>query len=477
VSLKRCLNPFIVLVVLLASSLARPQDELSLNEDRLLATIPADVSSVGKIEFSPDGRHVAYVASVGGKSVVVVDNIRSEEFDSINGFGGRALFCPDGKRVVYLATRGESIYMVVGSKRSEAFAEVGFARFSPDGAHVAFWATNGKNGFVVVDGIKGRSFDWVVGQDDFRLLYPDPIFHPDDGRVAYRAGQDGKSYVVFGDELSEGFDFVASPVFSRDGSSLGFVARRGPNYFVVSGTKKGPEFDYVEGLTAGPGRSGFAYRANTGGRLQGPFVVGGRWRIVVGDQVSPEYERVGDVAMSPDGKRSAYSALDADDWAVIVDGQRGEGFSHCDWLIFSRDGKHLAYRARRGGKTISVVDGRRGEEFEGLDNLVFSPDGRTIAYRAMLSAAPGDPPRWFVVVGSKRGRLFDDVGIPVLSPDGSTVAYRARLAEGYAVVVDNRVSKTCSFVTDPVVSSDGRRVEFGVRQGDELRWKISPIPR
>jgi hypothetical protein len=76
--------------------------------------------------FSPDSRRVAYVARRGGKELVVVDGVEGNEYGGIQarpGFGptpgvlgvleGSLVFSPDSRHVAYLARRGDKQFLVV----------------------------------------------------------------------------------------------------------------------------------------------------------------------------------------------------------------------------------------------------------------------------------------------------------------------------------------------------------------------------
>lgn len=55
--------------------------------------------------FSTDGKHIAFAATSGGKSRVIVDGKAQKEFEKI--VGDTIRFSPDGARLAYLAAQGQ----------------------------------------------------------------------------------------------------------------------------------------------------------------------------------------------------------------------------------------------------------------------------------------------------------------------------------------------------------------------------------
>jgi hypothetical protein len=64
---------------------------------------------VSGLIFSPDGKRMAYVATLGKKMLAVVDGTEGNQYDGISGL----VFSPDGTQVAYVASLGSKQLAVV----------------------------------------------------------------------------------------------------------------------------------------------------------------------------------------------------------------------------------------------------------------------------------------------------------------------------------------------------------------------------
>ena len=64
-------------------------------------------------------------------------------------------FSPDGKHLAYLAQQGESWFVVCGKMRGPGYQMADDIRFSPDGRHLLYRAGRENREFIVVDGVEG----------------------------------------------------------------------------------------------------------------------------------------------------------------------------------------------------------------------------------------------------------------------------------------------------------------------------------
>jgi Tol biopolymer transport system component len=127
-------------------------------------------AGVGRPVFTPDGSKVAYSACdrCGGGSrddpamFVVVDGRRIGA--AYSDIAYPIQFSADGRRMAFVAKRGAAQFVVVDEREEKAYAGVAAESlaFGPSGRDLVYTAANsaGKH-FVVVSGVDGREFDAV----------------------------------------------------------------------------------------------------------------------------------------------------------------------------------------------------------------------------------------------------------------------------------------------------------------------------
>jgi hypothetical protein len=242
----------------------------------------------GLIEVSRDGKHIAYAAEKNGMWVVAIDGVEKYTHKGLlwpwmgwaptvegNSYTPqtRAValeFSPDGKSLAYPAQMDDNKYAVfVNGKPSAAYAKVGAeihfvdgnvkyyafpaekqiivahgtqmfgpydtsykTKYSEDGKHYVFWASKGEKHILVADGkaheLPGEVGDYAIGNGGF---------------LAYSYKQGGKCHVREGNtDLPGEFDEVTQLVVSPDGKKIAFWARRGDTWTVSAMGKDFPGF-------------------------------------------------------------------------------------------------------------------------------------------------------------------------------------------------------------------------------------------
>jgi len=106
---------------------------------------------------SPDGKHVAYRAWKGRKSVLVVDGKERHPCDGLQR--GSLLFSPDGAHLAWILYRPGARRVVRDGVPGKPYALPMHLAFSPDGRHLAYWAL-GKGWWIVVDGVECKSYGY-----------------------------------------------------------------------------------------------------------------------------------------------------------------------------------------------------------------------------------------------------------------------------------------------------------------------------
>jgi len=86
------------------------------------------------IQFSPDGKRVAYAGRLGEKWHVFLDGKKGPAFDDMAPHG----FSPDGSGYLYLGLKKDKWYVCLNEKRFGPYAEIlkHWPRVTPDGKHV-----------------------------------------------------------------------------------------------------------------------------------------------------------------------------------------------------------------------------------------------------------------------------------------------------------------------------------------------------
>jgi len=301
--------------------------------------------------------------------------------------------------------------------------------FSPDGKRLAYVVhpqVSGGPMLAVVDGVESPVYDGVnaVG------------FSPDGSRVAYNVRAQG-GYLVVVDGKAGKLYYRINPydgAFSADGKHIACVAsHREGKWMVVADGVEGTEYDGVGCITYSPDGRHLAYEACRRGK----------WCVVVNGREIGEYARLWGrrPAFSPDGKHLAFVAQVADQRdAVIIDGASRKELNAVNELVWSTDSARLLCKFLSSAWWV-LEEGKPDKEYRVLEGLALSPDlKRSVHYEqrrdgAVMVTEEGDLP------------LFQAIGpYPAgFSPDGSHVAYVAKRGSEttgfrWHVVVDGAVS-------------------------------------
>ena len=338
---------------------------------------------------------------------------------------------------------------------------------------VAYRAKQKDKLFIVVGESKGAEFD------DVRT----PVFSPDGSTVAYQAKQNRQWLIVVGDRKGAEFDEVGPPVFSPDGSKVAYGARQGKTSFVMLGDQKGREFEEVSSPIFSPKGDTIAYVADQKGKSL----------LIAGDKIVAEHKAIGDVIFSSDGNKIAYAASDGNRWFIVIDDNPGPAFYLVFAPIFSPDGNKIAYIGTEGAfhKLFIVVGENKGEKFDIVSPPIFDQSGSRVAYIAFNGK------KFISIIGDKIEEVVetpDDLhegystvlykGVEnrirslALNRDGSKLAYRItttaflkKNVKRLIVVGSQKSPLEFDEVWPPVFSPDGTKVGYLARHGRDIWWK------
>jgi WD40 repeat protein len=309
----------------------------------------APFSTVKLPVFSPDGAHVAYQAMAGERWHLVVD--RAVDDGTRTRYLAHA-FSADSSRIAYVDDVGDrELGRLVVS-------DLAFKEQTVVAAGVSGIVSNAEGSrMAAVSTVDGRQKVVVFGLDRPDRAKPGPpldavydvSFGPDGVSLACVVERSGKRFVVldeaeepvppgvhlvgplvippgkrevgvlvasggsvllrhfFAGGQGEGrYDEADGLVYSCDGGSHAYAARRGESWFIVVNGKEGPPFDRVVSPVFSPDGKVLVYRARKSGRR---FVVSADGSGRTLRQHAP-YEQVFPVGFTADGRSIAYGVQD-----------------------------------------------------------------------------------------------------------------------------------------------------------------------
>ena len=317
-----------------------------------LDNYPGNVVGSKQLYFSPDFKHVAYVAENGQNTDIYLDGILVP-IENNNGFN----------------------------------YEVDKFTFSPNNKHLAFtviWKM-GKNMFgnnnseytIYVDGVPSKKYKYV---SEF-------VFSPDGDSYAYRALDSGGDFVVLNGKEQSKYNYVHNIFFSPDGKRIVYMVDSGNerNYFVVDGIKENFVVSSVldKSFTFSNDSKHYAYisykDSNGNNYLNHQIIFDGKFlKDIPGDNYS-----VDRLQISPDNEKISYLVdKESGGMYTVVDGK--ELPNGMEPVVYSSDGKHFAYKAilkkdipKNSGpvKQTIIKDGEILGSFDVLGDLSFNQKG------------------------------------------------------------------------------------------------------
>ena len=334
---------------------------------------------VEQLVLSPDGKRWAYKAQQTNRNwLVVVDGVAGPEYDEISA--GWPAFTPDGKHLAYVAHLDKKWVLVTDGQPGPEYRIIADVVFSRDGSKTIYTVLQGEDMNLVLNGQAIlRSWDWQ--------------FSADEKHYAHRADKGGEASVVWDGRPGPGFDDVASPVFSPDGTRLAYKATKGKKGCVVVDDQAGPGYDEVTDPSFSADGKHIVYAANKKGK----------WTVVIDGKPGLQYDSVGRTffdegkivwlptapRLSSDGSRMACGVKQDKKTCVSVEGQLGlEVDEIWSYPTFSLDGTHVAYCASTAKDGAFVVlDGQAGPGFSSIRppyDIQYAPDG-SVEYLGLTS--------------------------------------------------------------------------------------------
>jgi hypothetical protein len=389
------------------------------------------------------------------------------------------VFAERGRAVAYAVQDGATWRVVHNGRAGEAYSAVGPVVLSASGSRFAYPAQRGAEWRMVVDGVQGAPFTEVVR----------PVFSLDGTHLVYQANVGGTWRLVVDGRVLERrgspFGYIEHE-FSADGARLAFVERTDPGsgtlYVSDLAAEKPVAVDaHVTSAVFDPGR---AHAAAISRREEGLRVVSVALNAPEAVRTGAPFDDVWDPVFGPGGASFAYVAERGKANFMLLDEKQVE---------LPRGAQPVgspAIRPGNGSVSMCVIAGDvvRLEEwfaegveqaappsYQSCEGVAYSPDGRARAYAAERDG------RWFLVVNGKEGPPFDRIVTPAFSADGTRLVYRAREQGRRFVVVAGLDAKTVRRLPayDQVFpvrfTADGKAIAYGVKDGQQLAWKVEPL--
>jgi Tol biopolymer transport system component/DNA-binding winged helix-turn-helix (wHTH) protein len=392
---------------------------------RALTRITFDEGLQADPTWSPDGRYIAYSANRGGATNIWMQQISVGDPIQITtgpGPNWQPDWSPDGRYIAYRSDAGEEGIFVVpavgGAGQERRIATFGDTpRWSPDGSQILFqdnpvsWTDRSKFYVVGLDGGPPRQvLDEFFRQHSF--FYPiSAAWHPDGKRVTIWVSD--RSQAVPSQDSSQ--DFWTLPL--EGGTPVqSAITPQIQQWFTSLAVRSGYESVVDSKFVWAPsGKALYLERTFRGTRSLWRLSIDPRTLRATGiEQLTAGAGIATAPAISPDGKRLAFTAASAEigAWLQPLDANRGrisgQGISVTSpgvdaWLpALTRDGSKLAFSGVRAGETRlwvkSLPDGRELPLFVDSYNRgspQWSPDGTRLAYtRQLKERVPGVISMW-----------------------------------------------------------------------------------
>ncbi|HIJ96078.1 MAG TPA: hypothetical protein HPP94_10180 [Desulfuromonadales bacterium] len=389
------------------------------------------------VEMNKRGRGVAYIAKISDGVHVVHNKTIGKSYGEIDS--STLTLSPDGQRVAYCAKTGGKWFVVVDKREYGPFDDKGPPVFSPDNRHIAFEAQATNSWYLHIDDLKSTP------QVSF---FNKPAFSADSKTVLrFENTDDEKKFRLVFSSLTFGspqtIPLQSINVSMDNGNTkIAAIDRPGDKYQVKliefsqpQNIHEGTVYDAVRNLVFSEDGNHIAYVAQKG--TSSYLILDGKevaiptgiypWPPVI----RPDYKGAGIIVV---GKKGASMHQ-----AFFDDGIRTpQNYKECADLVYSKDGKNHAYVAIRNERFVIVTNGVEGPMFDRVISPQFSPDGKFLIYRARQDG------KRFVVVADATGKIV-------------------KQHPGYERVFDTTFTE------------DGKSVAYGVKDGNQLWWKVEKM--
>ena len=369
-----------------------PQDTTlayTINKDRDTASGSSTIvvnGNVGKtydqiksLTVSPDGKHVAFIATIGKNKLVVKDGIEGKQYEYIRNLK----FSPDSQHLAYCV--GEGIYFYV----QDAYSGINKA----------------KKMFIVVDSVEGNKYEGseadIYTQTPYDPSSYDPVFSQDSKEIVYTAIKNGKNIIVADNNELSLFDDQNYAQFIGNSYDLAYVAQKNKLSFLVVGGEEKQSHDLISNalnrppIYLGKNKSQIAYEAQD---EAGSLTI---ISVVVNDvPITIPTGGLGNFAFSDSGKFFAYYTGTWLSQNLYINGKiygniqpEANTIMSVSEPLFSPDEKYLVYSETHQKEENAVIHIISPESMENIidfplpgykvvGTLKFSNDSKYIYFKA-----------------------------------------------------------------------------------------------
>lgn len=395
--------------------------------------------------------------------------------DSLNDKDTLLMELPNGWEILEISSNGrqaaccakqDGTHFVFDKRgRSDAWDQSSLLTFGPKGRRLGYHADRGTEHFVVVDGEKIGPVAQVYA---FGV-----VFSPDEAHWAFMTfDKDAKKEAVYldgkkVDEFEVNRVDLPNLLFTTDGTlayrGVRTQDRHQRHHVIVDARVVSPGYDSIGSISMSPDGKRLAYEARQG---ESDF-------FVLDGAELKSYGLVYGFTFSPDSRRYAYMGSSKGRATAVVDGEEVEtqALHFVSDFTFSPDAKRLAYVIQTKPDRWShvVLDGKQGPRFENAYALSFSPDSKRFAY----SVQDGGDRR--AVIDGRKGGAFAWTESVLFTPDSQHAVYLARDDSKTHLLVDHKVIRTFEHAQGLRVFPDSKRVGLGTVEGGQIWWRVISI--
>ena len=337
---------------------------------------------------------------------------------------------------------------------------------SNDYNHLAILIQKDNKYLVSVDGAPGKEYEWIVARS---LTYS-----ADSKRLAYVVQQGDSMFAVIDGKEGKPYREIASSnvVFAPAGSRYAYYARpsAGGKWIVVIDGVESKEFDQVGNLSFSPDGKRVSYGVEQGGKQF----------FVVDNQVGgeKEFDKVAGASFSwsPDSKRYAYGAVRDTKVIIIADGKEGKPYKESTRPLFSPDGAHLVYvGVPAADQSVLVFDEKEQKQYRRIisESMRFSADSKRLAYIATRTDQkdPAKQEMFFVIDGQETPQ-YEALKVDsfIFSADSKRTCFQCIKNKKTIVVIDGLEGKEYDDVRLAQFSPDCMQT---LSVQGEMRWLMA----